>query len=281
MFYFQLRFCSFCVFVSTTTTTLLYNWQYNFCFGMESATLFRCVIVCLPLCARLWIHAHARTHDTKIHNTHTFAQAQTTTGTQAEVVSLCSFEFAACAADDHFVCMCARDSVVEFAVVRWIQFNTNTHTLPTTHAHQRRPHSLFSLSIFCTHAYTPNGCNCVRAVRACVLITLAYVLALNTDCQKSNCTEWNEMKKKKRARFAVAPFLPLLLLTFFCHCCCRCRCLCCCQQHRAATAASASAAASFLFPSIIWHCVIINCCRAPLRRCSVLTTRQNEQQTAT
>lgn len=204
---------------------------------MESATLFRCVIVCLPLCARLWIHAHARTHDTKIH-THTHIRS----GTQAEVVSLCSFEFAACAADDHFVCMCARDSVVEFAVVRWIQFNTNTHTLPTTHAHQRRPHSLFSLSIFCTHAYTPNGCNCVRAVRACVLITLAYVLALNTDCQKSNCTEWNEIKKKKarafccRAVFASSSshvLLPLLLslslplllpTTSRCHCC---LCLCC------------------------------------------------------
>lgn len=256
----------------------LYQQQQQLCYTIGS-TIFALAWRVQPcfaalLCACLFAHdcEYTRTHahtTRKYTHTHTFAQAQTTTGTQAEVVSLCSFEFAACAADDHFVCMCARDSVVEFAVVRWIQFNTNTHTLPTTHAHQRRPHSLFSLSIFCTHAYTPNGCNCVRAVRACVLITLAYVLALNTDCQKSNCTEWNEMKKKKRARFAVAPFLPLLLLTFFCHCCCRCRCLCCCQQHRAATAASASAAASFLFPSIIWHCVIINCCRAPLRRCSV------------
>lgn len=247
---------------------------------MESATLFRCVIVCLPLCARLWIHAHARTHDTKIH-THThLLRHKTTTGTQAEVVSLCSFEFAACAADDHFVCMCARDSVVEFAVVRWIQFNTNTHTLPTTHAHQRRPHSLFPLSIFCTHAYTPNGCNCVRAVRACVLITLAYVLALNTDCQKSNCTNWNEMKKKSARVLLSRRFC----LFFFSR-----------SSATAAVAVADSAAANNIalpllplpllplgscFP-LSFGIVIINCCRAPLRRCSVLTTRQNEQQTAT
>lgn len=270
----------------------LYQQQQQLCYTIGS-TIFALAWRVQPcfaalLCACLFAHdsEYTRTHahtTRKYTHTHTFAQAQTTTGTQAEVVSLCSFEFAACAADDHFVCMCARDSVVEFAVVRWIQFNTNTHTLPTTHAHQRRPHSLFSLSIFCTHAYTPNGCNCVRAVRACVLITLAYVLALNTDCQKSNCTEWNEMKKKSARVLLSRRFC----LFFFSR-----------SSATAAVAVVASAAANNIalpllplpllplascfplsFGIVLLSTVAAHRCAGVA--CSVLTTRQNEQQTAT
>lgn len=76
--------------------------------------------------------------------------------------------------------------------IRRRSLNSIQHKYTHTPNNARTPKTTslsFSLSIFCTHAYTPNGCNCVRAVRACVLITLAYVLALNTDCQKSNCTE--------------------------------------------------------------------------------------------
>lgn len=247
---------------------------------MESATLFRCVIVCLPLCARLWIHAHARTHDTKIH-THTHSLRHKRRRAHKQKWFRCVRSNSPHALPTTILCACVRETVSSNSP-SFVEFNsTQIHTHSQQRTHTKDDLTLFflSLSFVRTHTRPMGVIVCVRCVRVFWLHLLTFWRS--TQTVKSPIAQ-NEMKwKKKRARFAVAPFLPLLLLTFFCHCCCRCRCLCCCQQHRAATAASASAAASFLFPSIIWHCVIINCCRAPLRRCSVLTTRQNEQQTAT
>lgn len=246
---------------------------------MESATLFRCVIVCLPLCARLWIHAHARTHDTKIH-THTHTRSGTKRRrAHKQKWFRCVRSNSPHALPTTILCACVRETV-SLNSPSFVEFNsTQIHTHSQQRTHTKDDLTLFflSLSFVRTHTRPMGVIVCVRCVRVFWLHLLTFWRS--TQTVKSPIAQ-NEMKwKKKRARFAVAPFLSLLLLTFFCHCCCRW--LCCCQQHRAATAASASAAASFLFPSIIWHCVIINCCRAPLRRCSVLTTRQNEQQTAT
>lgn len=202
--------------------------------------------LCLPLCARLWIHAHA----------HMNTQAQTRHEREHK--------------QKWFRCVwirrmrCRRPFCVH--VCETVVNSPLFVELNSTLTHSQRTHTKVDLSFYHTlslflsfvRTHTrPLGTDvCVRGACVCFDYTCLRFGAQH----KLTKVQLHRMKKKRALycrRFCMPlllVLLPLLLLSLP---------LLCCQQHRAAVAAatSASAAASFLLLSIIWHCVIINCCR--------------------
>lgn len=208
---------------------------------MESATLFRCVIVCLPLCARLWIHAHARTHDTKIH-THTHSLRHKRRRAHKQKWFRCVRSNSPHALPTTILCACVRETVSSNSP-SFVEFNsTQIHTHSQQRTHTKDDLTLFflSLSFVRTHTRPMGVIVCVRCVRVFWLHLLTFWRS--TQTVKSPIAQ-NEMKWKKKARafccravFASSSshvLLPLLLslslplllpTTSRCHCC---LCLCC------------------------------------------------------
>lgn len=166
---------------------------------MESATLFRCVIVCLPLCARLWIHAHARTHDTKIH-THTHSLRHKRRRAHKQKWFRCVRSNSPHALPTTILCACVRDTVSSNSP-SFVEFNsTQIHTHSQQRTHTKDDLTLFflSLSFVRTHTRPMGVIVCVRCVRVFWLHLLTFWRS--TQTVKSPIAQ-NEMKwKKKSAR---------------------------------------------------------------------------------